>query len=84
MLELILPLRTIILDVLNLNRYVPTRQTGWKFEVKNGEPRVYQVNKTHGRTAITHEIYNKGDPYPKLETFQDLKNTLMEARILCL
>jgi hypothetical protein len=84
MLELILPLGTVMLDVSNLNGCVPTRQTGWKFEVENGEPRVCQANETHGRTATTHEIYNKGDPHPKLETFQDLKNALVEAGILCL
>jgi hypothetical protein len=33
---------------------------------------------THGRTTTTHEIYNKGDPHPKLESFQDLRNALVE------
>jgi len=82
MLELILPQGTVMLDVLNLNGCVPTRQTGWKFEAVNGEPRVCQANETHGRTATTHEIYNKGDPLPKLENFQDLKKALFEAGIL--
>ena len=83
MLELILPQGTIILNVSNLNGCVPTRQTGWKFEVENGEPRVYQANETYGQTATMYEIYNKGDPHPKLEDFQDLKNVLVEAGILC-
>jgi hypothetical protein len=84
MLELILPQGTIMLDVSNLNGCVPTRQTGWKFESEDGEPRVCQANETHGRTATKHEIYNKGDPHPKLEDFQDLKNALVEAEILCI
>lgn len=83
MLELILPQGTVMLDVSNLNGCVPTRRTGWKFEVENGEPRVCQANETHGRTATTHEIYNKGDPHPRLEDFQDLKNALGEAGIMC-
>ena len=32
--------------------------------------------------ATTHEIYNKGEPHPKLETFQDLKHALVKAGIL--
>lgn len=83
MLELILPLATIMLDVLNLNRCVLTRQTGWKFEVENGEPCVCKSNKTHGQHANRHNIYNEGAPHPKLETFQDVKNALVEAGILC-
>jgi hypothetical protein len=84
MLELILPQGTIMLDVSVLNGCVPTRQTGWKFESENGEPRVCQANETHGQTATTHEVYNKGDPHPRLETFQDLKHALVKAGILCL
>jgi len=54
------------------------RQTGWKFESEDGEPRVCQANESHGQTATTHEIYNKGDPHPRLETSQDLKHALVE------
>ena len=84
MLELILPQGTVMLDVSILNGCVPTRQTGWKFESEDGEPRVCQANESHGQTATTHEVYNKGDPHPRLETFQDLKHALVEAGILCL
>jgi hypothetical protein len=82
MLELILPLGTVILDVSNLNGCIPTRQTGWKFEVENGEPRVCKSNETHGQHANGHDVFNEGAPYPKLETFQDVKNALMKAGIL--
>jgi hypothetical protein len=82
MLELILPLATIMLDVSNLNGCVPTRQTGWKFGVENGQPRVCKANETHGRHANGHDIYNQGAPFPKLETFQDVKNALVEVGIL--
>jgi len=84
MLELILPQGTVMLDISVLNGCVPTRQTGWKFESEDGEPRVCQANESHGQTATTHEIYNKGDPHPRLETFQDLKHALVETGILCL
>ncbi|KAG9228938.1 hypothetical protein BJ875DRAFT_489394 [Amylocarpus encephaloides] len=83
MLELVLPQGTVMLDISDLKGCVPTRQTGWKFESEDSEPRVCQANETHGQTAIGHEIYNKGDPHPRLETFQDLKHALVEAEILC-
>jgi hypothetical protein len=83
MLELILPLATVMLDISNLNGCVPTRQTGWKFEVENGEPRVCKSNETHGRHANGHDIFNEGAPHPKLETFQDVKNALVQTGILC-
>jgi hypothetical protein len=37
----------------------------------------------YARTTEKHEVYNKGDPHPKLEDFQDLKNALIKAGILC-
>ncbi|KIW38197.1 uncharacterized protein PV06_10143 [Exophiala oligosperma] len=82
MLELILPQGTVMLDVSVLNGCVPTRQTGWKFESEDGEPRVCQANETHGQHANGHDIYNKGNPHPKLETFEDVKNALVEVGIL--
>ena len=81
-LELILSQGTIILDVSNLNRYVPTRQTSWKFEVENSEPRIYKSNETHGRHINGHDVFNEDAPHSKLESFQDIKNTLMKAGIL--
>jgi len=83
MLELVLPLATIMLDVSNLNGCVPTRQTGWKFEAKDGEPRVCKSNETHGRHANGHDVFNEGAPHPKLETFEDVKNALVKTGILC-
>jgi len=83
MLELILPEATIMLDVSVLNGCVPTRQTGWKFESEDGEPRVCKSNETHGQHANGHDVYNEGAPYPKLETFQDVKNALLMENILC-
>ncbi|KAK0740644.1 hypothetical protein B0T18DRAFT_213528 [Schizothecium vesticola] len=82
MLELVLPQGTVMLDVSNANGCVPTRQTGWKFEVENGEVRVYQANEVHGQTRTGHEVYNKGDPHPRLETLQDLEDVLAKAGIL--
>lgn len=82
MLELVLPQGTVMLEASDLNGWVSTRQTGWKFETKNGQPRVCQANETHGQTRTGHEVYNKGDAHPRLETFQDLKYALAEAGIL--
>ncbi|KAL2258874.1 hypothetical protein VTK26DRAFT_7638 [Humicola hyalothermophila] len=81
-LELVLPQGTVMLDVSNVNGYVLTRQTGWKFEVENGELRACQANEMHAQTRTGHEVYNKGDPYPRLENLQDLKHVLAEAGIL--
>ncbi|KAK4184120.1 hypothetical protein QBC35DRAFT_506597 [Podospora australis] len=82
MLELVLPQGTIMLDVTNVNGCIPTRQTGWKFEVENGEVRVCQANEMHAQTRTGHEVYNKGDPHPRLETLQDLGVALAKAGIL--
>jgi hypothetical protein len=82
MLELVLPQGTVMLDVSNLNGCVPTRQTGWKFEVENSEPRVCKSNETHGTHENGHKIYNEGAPYPKLGAFQDVKNALVKTGIL--
>ncbi|EFY94595.1 hypothetical protein X797_011323 [Metarhizium robertsii] len=82
MLELVLPQGTVMLDVSNLNGCVPSRQTGWKFELDNGEPRVCTANEMHGTHENGHKIYNEGAPYPKLATFQDVKNALVKAGIL--
>lgn len=80
-LELILPQGNIMLDVSVLNGCVPTRQTGWKFGSEDGEPRVCQANETHGQHANGYDIYNKGNPYPKLDTFEDVKSALVEGGI---
>ncbi|POR39632.1 Uncharacterized protein TPAR_00172 [Tolypocladium paradoxum] len=59
MLELVLSRGTIMLHASNLNGCVLTRQTGWKFEVENGEPRVCQANEMHGQTRTGHEVITK-------------------------
>jgi len=82
MLELVLPQGTVMMDVSNVNGCVPTRQTGWKFEVENGEVRACQANEMHAQTRTGHEVYNKGDPHPRLETLQDLEDALAKAGIL--
>jgi len=69
MLKLIFLLVIIILDVTNLNGYVFTRQINWKFKTKNGEPRVYKSNKSHGWHVNGHDVFNEGISHPKLKTF---------------
>jgi hypothetical protein len=82
MLELVLPQGTIMLDVSDLKGCVATRQTGWNFKVENGEPCVCQSNESHGETGKGHEVYNKGDPHPKLETFPEVVDALERLQIL--
>lgn len=82
MLELVLPQGTVMLDVSNVNGCVPTRQTGWKFEVENGELRGCKANESHAQNGTEHKVFNEGAPYPKMETLQDLKNVLAKAGIL--
>ncbi len=83
MLELILPQATVMLRTSDVSGCTSTRQTGWKFETELGQPRVCQANESHGQKATTHEIYNKGDAHPRVETYQDLKNVLVQVGILC-
>lgn len=82
MLELVLPEGTVMLDVSNVNGCVPTRQTGWKFEVENGELRGCKANESHAQNGTEHKVFNEGAPYPRMETLQDLKNVLEKAGIL--
>lgn len=82
MLELVLPQGTIMLNISDLNGCVLTRQTGWKFTAENGEPRVCQSNELYGETGQGHEVYNKGSPHPKLETFPEVVDALVRLQIL--
>jgi hypothetical protein len=77
MLELILPVATVMLYASDLNRCVPTRQTGWKFD---GEPRYIKPTRRTGQTRTCYEIYNNGDPHLKLELCRI--SSMHEARIL--
>lgn len=83
MFELVLPMGTVMVDVTNVNGCVPTRHTGWQFQVINGESRVCTPYETHARHANGHDIFNAGAPHPKLETFQDVKHALQQQNILC-
>lgn len=83
MLELILPISTIMLSTTDLHGCQPTRQTSWKFTKENGDLRVCKSYETHGRHANGHDVYNEGKPYPQLESFHDVKNALIEIGILC-
>lgn len=82
MLELVLPQGTIMLDMSDLKGCVTTVQTGWKFMLEDGKPRVCQSNESHGETGQGHEVYNKGDPHPKLETFSEVVNALIQLQVL--
>ncbi|KAK8925044.1 hypothetical protein H634G_05658 [Metarhizium anisopliae BRIP 53293] len=82
MLELILPQATVMLCASDLNGCISTRQTGWRFETELGQPRVCQANESHGQRATTHEIYNKGDAHPRMETYEDLKDALLKIGII--
>ncbi len=82
MLELVLPQGTVMLDVSNVSGCVLTRQTGWKFEVENGELRGCLANESHAQTGTEHKVFNEGAPYPRMETLQDLEDVLAKAGIL--
>ncbi|ATY66798.1 hypothetical protein A9K55_000547 [Cordyceps militaris] len=83
MLELILPQATVMLRITDVSGCISTRQTGWRFEMEQGKVRVCQANESHGQKANTHEIYNKGDAHPRMETYEDLKKALVQFGILC-
>jgi hypothetical protein len=83
MLELVLPQGTVMLDIASLRGCVPTRQTGWKFEAEDGEPRVCTTAETHARHAAGHDIFNKGAAHPKLDNYEDVRNALVKVGILC-
>ncbi|KAF2184559.1 hypothetical protein K469DRAFT_688571 [Zopfia rhizophila CBS 207.26] len=63
--ELILERGTVMLDTSKVKGCVPTRITGWKFEVRDGEPRACQANETHAEmTSGNHKVFNSGKPEP--------------------
>lgn len=82
MLELVLPQGTFMVDASRLKGCVPTRQTGWQFGIEHGQPRVCQANEVHAATRAGHEVYNKGDPHPRLEKIQDVVRVLAELGLL--
>lgn len=81
--ELILDQGTVMLDTVVVHGYLPTRITGWRFEARDGQPRVCQANKTHSEmTSSKHEVFNAGKPQPKLGDVNDLKNALVDVGVL--
>ena len=61
----------------------PYRQTGWTFELKDGEPRICAANEVHARkTTGNHQVFNAGKPQPKLASVADLKKALVTAGTL--
>ncbi|KAM3066989.1 hypothetical protein ACMFMG_011771 [Clarireedia jacksonii] len=82
MLELILPMSTIMLSTADLHDCNRARQTGWKFAIEHGKPRIHKPNETHGTHANGHDVFNEGTPHPQLETFSDLTNALVQTGIL--
>ncbi|KAE8348271.1 hypothetical protein BDV28DRAFT_161496 [Aspergillus coremiiformis] len=81
--ELILDQGTVMLETTYVKNTVPTRITGWKFEATDGRPRVCSANETHAvMTSGNHKVFNAGKPLPKLETVDDLKDSLAIAGVL--
>lgn len=80
--ELILDQGTVMLDSSCVKNTVPTRITGWRFELADGNPRVSSANETHAEmTSGNHKVFNAGKPLPKLETVEDLKAALIVAGV---
>ena len=83
MFELILDQGTIILDGTAVHGCSPYRQTGWTFELKDGEPRVCAADETHAKKVTgSHQVFNAGKPQPKLASVTDLEKALVIAGII--
>jgi len=81
--ELILDNGTVMLDASKMQGCKPTRITGWKFEVRNGEPQVCQANETHSEmTSGNHKVFNAGKPEPRLDSVRDLKEALIDVGVI--
>lgn len=81
--ELILDQRTVMLDGQKVLGCTPSRITGWKFVVREGEPRACASNETHATmTSGSHKVFNAGKPLPKLENVGDLKQGLADVGVL--
>lgn len=81
--ELILDQGTVMLDAAVVRNCSPTRITGWRFEVRDGQPRVCQANETHSEmTSGNHKVFNAGKPHPKLTDSEDLKKALLDVGVL--
>lgn len=83
MFELILDQGTIMLDEAAVHGCSASRQTGWTFELEDGEPRVRAANETHAKkTSGNHQVFNAGKAQPKLASVADLKEALVTAKII--
>ncbi|EXU95611.1 hypothetical protein X797_011327 [Metarhizium robertsii] len=82
MYELVLPMGTIMMDASRLTGCLPTRHTGWRFEIRDGEPRVCTPYETHAKHSGGHDIFNKGSPLPKLDNIEDVMNVLEQKKVL--
>jgi hypothetical protein len=81
--ELILDHGTVMLDASKVQGCVPTRITGWKFEVRDGEPRTCASNETHAAmTSGNHKVFKAGKPEPKLDNVDELKKALANVGVL--
>jgi hypothetical protein len=83
MLELLLHQAPVVFRHSDLIGCSPARQTGWKFKLEHGEPRVCQNNETHGKLPTgEHMINNKGRLGPVLQSYQYLKNEFAVLGVL--
>lgn len=81
--ELILDQGTVMLDAAVVRGCSPTLITGWRFEARDGQPRVCQANEAHCEMVDrTHKVFNVGKPQPKLSDVDDLKKALVDVGIL--
>ena len=81
--ELVLDQGTVMLDSAAVRGCSPTRITGWRFEVRHGQPCVCEANETHAEmTSGNHKVFNAGKPQPKLSDVEDLKRALMNVDVL--
>ncbi|RDL29931.1 uncharacterized protein BP5553_10558 [Venustampulla echinocandica] len=61
----------------------PTGATGWRIEVRDGQPCVCQANETHAEmTWGNYSVFNSGKPKPKLSDADDLKKALVDVDVL--
>ncbi|KIV98873.1 uncharacterized protein PV09_09367 [Verruconis gallopava] len=83
LIELSLREMSVMFFASDLKGCVPTRQTGWRFELHDGQPRVCQYNESHGaRPDGSHDIYNQGQLDLRYGDFEMLRYRLMRDGFL--
>ncbi|MCJ1377782.1 hypothetical protein MMC17_000878 [Xylographa soralifera] len=81
--ELILDQGTVMLDAAVVRGCSPTRITGWRFETRDGQPRVCMTNEKHAKMNTgNHKVFNAGKLQPKLSDVDDLKKALFDVGVL--